>query len=45
MPSVTPELPSLTKALGDFIENNEGVFWCPVDRHSASWVLANRLKF
>jgi prepilin-type N-terminal cleavage/methylation domain-containing protein len=32
MPSITPEKPSLTKALGDFIENNEGVFWCPVDR-------------
>jgi len=32
MPSITPEKPSLTKALGDFIENNEGVFWCPMDR-------------
>ena len=32
MPSLTPEKPSLTKALGDFIENNEGVFRCPVDQ-------------
>ena len=32
MPSISPDKPSLTKALGDFIENNEGVFWCPVDR-------------
>src|SRR4051794_31782561 len=32
MPSITPEKPSLTKALGPWIENNEGVFWCPVDR-------------
>ncbi len=32
MPSISPEKPSLTKALGPFIENNEGVFWCPVDR-------------
>jgi len=32
LPSLTPEKPSLTKALGPFIENNEGVFWCPVDR-------------
>jgi prepilin-type N-terminal cleavage/methylation domain-containing protein len=32
MPSLTPEKPSLTVAIGPFIENNEGVFWCPVDR-------------
>jgi prepilin-type N-terminal cleavage/methylation domain-containing protein len=32
MPSISPQFPSLTKAIGDFIENNEGVFWCPVDR-------------
>jgi len=32
LPTLTPEKPSLTKALGDFIENNEGVFWCPEDR-------------
>jgi len=32
MPSLTPEKPSLTTAIGPFIENNEGVFWCPVDR-------------
>jgi prepilin-type N-terminal cleavage/methylation domain-containing protein len=32
MPSISPDKPSLTKALGDFIENNEGVFWCPVDQ-------------
>ena len=32
MPTLTPEKPSLTKALGDFIENNEGVFRCPEDQ-------------
>jgi prepilin-type N-terminal cleavage/methylation domain-containing protein/prepilin-type processing-associated H-X9-DG protein len=32
MPTVTPELPSLDKAIGPFIENNEGVFWCPLDQ-------------
>jgi prepilin-type N-terminal cleavage/methylation domain-containing protein len=32
MPTITPEKPSLTKAIGDFIEHNEGVFWCPEDR-------------
>ena len=32
MPSISTDRPSLTKALGDFIENNEGVFKCPVDQ-------------
>ena len=32
MPSLAPDKPSLTVAIGPFIERNEGVFWCPVDQ-------------
>lgn len=31
MPTLTPERPSLTRAIGPFIETNEKVFWCPDD--------------
>jgi prepilin-type N-terminal cleavage/methylation domain-containing protein len=34
IPSVGKEsgLPSLNTAIGDYIEHNEGVFWCPLDK-------------
>lgn len=32
LPSLTPERPSLTVAIGEFIEHNDGAFHCPVDR-------------
>ena len=31
LPSLTPNKPSLAKALGDFVENNSRVFVCPSD--------------
>ncbi len=34
MPSVTPDLPPLYKALAGFTEDNQELFRCPSDRHS-----------
>ncbi len=31
MPTLSPQLPSLTVAIAQFIEKNDGVFHCPVD--------------
>ncbi|WP_422928244.1 type II secretion system protein [Singulisphaera sp. PoT] len=31
MPTLSPQLPALTTAIGQFIEQNDGVFHCPVD--------------
>ena len=32
LPTLTPDQPSLTVAIGPFIENNDGPFWCPIDK-------------
>lgn len=31
LPTISPDLPSLTTAIGPWIERNDGVFHCPVD--------------